>query len=608
MSTYRFDGDSLLADALDHPDAREILVRALPGVMSSPLLHQLKRMPLKTIVVGPLSRLSVEQADGVWTALAAVTAEAPPERVEAPAIDPDPDYEAGDVARGSARILSAPSSAGVWETWEVVLEGPSHGNPFVDVEFGVVATGPDGTRVRLGGFFDGGDRWVVRLLPELTGPWSVTTFSTARSLDGISVTVDVVAGPAHGPVRVDGFHFRHADGLRHVPLGTTAYAWTHQPAELQEHTLQTLADSAFTKMRMAVFPKAYLFNENEPELFPFVRDGGGDWDFTRFDPAFFRHLEGRIRELGSLGIEADVILFHAYDRWGFSDMGRAADDRYVRYLVRRLAALPNVWWSMANEYDLLFGKTEEDWERMAAIVTAEDPYGHLNSIHNCLAFYDYSRPWITHASVQRLDVYRTAENIDGWRGDWGKPVVIDECAYEGDIDQGWGNITGEEMTRRFWEGAVRGGYVGHGETYLNDREELWWSKGGELVGSSPARIAFLRRIIAESPTGVLDPLPSDWDTPWGGVADEYVIGYFGFNRPSYRDLVLDPGIEWLIDVVDTWNMTVDRLPGTHRGSVRVPLPARQYMAIRLVAVAVAVAVADAVDGEVAVEGAPASSR
>ncbi len=37
-----------------------------------------------------------------------------------------------------------------------------------------------------------------------------------------------------------------------------------------------------------------------------------------------------------LGIEADLILFHAYDRWGFSDMGRAADDRYVRY--RRRAA------------------------------------------------------------------------------------------------------------------------------------------------------------------------------------------------------------------------------------------------------------------------------
>jgi hypothetical protein len=42
-----------------------------------------------------------------------------------------------------------------------------------------------------------------------------------------------------------------------------------------------------------------------------------------------------------------------------------------------------------------------------------------------------------------------------------KPVVIDECAYEGNIHRGWGSITGEEMVRRFWEGYVRGGYVGH---------------------------------------------------------------------------------------------------------------------------------------------------
>ena len=37
---------------------------------------------------------------------------------------------------------------------------------------------------------------------------------------------------------------------------------------------------------------------------------------------------------------------------------------------------------------------------------------------------------------------------------------------EGNIPQGWGNITGEEMVRRFWEGTVQGGYVGHGDTFL----------------------------------------------------------------------------------------------------------------------------------------------
>ncbi|HKT56289.1 MAG TPA: DUF5605 domain-containing protein [Microbacterium sp.] len=39
-----------------------------------------------------------------------------------------------------------------------------------------------------------------------------------------------------------------------------------------------------------------------------------------------------------------------------------------------------------------------------------------------------------------------------------------------------------------------------------------------------------------------------------------------------------------MDVIDTWNMTVDRLPGTHAGTVRVELPGRPYMAVRAVQV------------------------
>lgn len=79
-----------------------------------------------------------------------------------------------------------------------------------------------------------------------------------------------------------------------------------------------------------------------------------------------------------------------------------------------------------------------------------------------------------------------------------------------------GKHHGEELTRRFWEGAVRGGYVGHGETYYNEKEVLWWSKGGELTGTSPERIAFLRRIIEQSPGGILNPLPSSWTSIYGG--------------------------------------------------------------------------------------------
>ena len=75
-----------------------------------------------------------------------------------------------------------------------------------------------------------------------------------------------------------------------------------------------------------------------------------------------------------------------------------------------------------------------------------------------------------------------------WRDTWRKPVIFDECKYEGNIPQRWGDISAQEMTRRFWLGTVYGAYVGHGETYLNEKDILWWSKGGVLHGESPKQI------------------------------------------------------------------------------------------------------------------------
>lgn len=580
-----FDRHSTFGEALDHPGARTILETYMPGVAASPMATQFRDGRLGSLIaIVPTLEDPVER-EKLWAALAEVSDGSDPRPPYAPAIAANPSYEGREVERGSASV-TLPLPVPQWDALEVRFGGPSHGNPFVDVELDALFTRPDGTEVRIGGFYDGDGEYVVRALADTEGEWSFHTRSTARSLDGLTGAVSVVAARegSRGPVRVDGFHFAHADGTRHQPLGTTAYAWTHQPEALQEQTLATLAAAPFTKIRMCLFPKSYLFNQNEPDDFVFPGSLEHGFDLERFDPAHFRRLEHRIAQLGELGIQADLILFHAYDRWGFADLGPAVDERYVRYVARRLVAYSNVWWSMANEYDLMWAKDESDWERLAAVVTEEDPFGHLNSIHNCRPFYDYTKPWITHVSIQRVDVYRTAENTDEWRERWGKPVVIDECAYEGDIDQGWGNITGEEMVRRFWEGAVRGGYVGHGETYLPTgmdaaSDVLWWAKGGALHGSSPDRIGFLRQLQAETPGGVWDPLTSDWDVPWGGVAHTELVGYFGFNRPRFRNVLLPEG-SWAVDVIDTWNMSVDRVPGVHEGTLRVELPGRQYMAVR----------------------------
>ncbi len=414
-------------------------------------------------------------------------------------------------------MTDAPASATLWGLFEIALEGPSSGNPYLEVELSARFSQGD-TTLDVPGFYDGEGIYRIRFMPHLTGRWTWRTASSASALDGHEGSVEVGAAKAgdHGPVRAAGEHFRYADGSRYINIGTTAYVWNLQGDAVEEETLATLAKAPFTKIRMCVFPKHYRYNQNEPPLYPFALlekgssqwvggFGATDWKFDcdRVEPAYFRHLEKRIADLKALGIEADLIVLHPYDRWGFSRMSAEQDDRYLRYLVARLAAFPNVWWSMANEYDFMFNKTLADWDRMIGVVADADPFGHLLSVHNGFAPYDYSDPRITHVSIQRP----YTERIALWRKEFGKPVSDDECCYEGDIGEAWGNISGQELVHRFWEGTVAGGYVTHGETYYNDEEKLWWAKGGTLVGQSVDRIAFLKSILEARRTRGSTPCP-----------------------------------------------------------------------------------------------------
>src|SRR5205823_732500 len=107
------------------------------------------------------------------------------------------------------------------------------------------------------------------------------------------------------------------------------------------------AGSPFNKVRFGLFPKWLIYNRVDPPRYPYVEIATHRFDFERFDPKYFAHIEERLRDLMKLGIEADIILFHPYDNWGFASMDAAHDAAYIRYVVARLAAFRNVWWTMA---------------------------------------------------------------------------------------------------------------------------------------------------------------------------------------------------------------------------------------------------------------------
>ncbi len=203
-------------------------------------------------------------------------------------------------------------------------------------------------------------------------------------------------------MRVAGtFHFAHADGTPFRPIGTTVYNWLHQPDDVFAETVDAIAGAGFDKLRFMVFPQAGGYVEHVPELLPFERGGDGRWDVTRPVIPFFRRLDRAVELLHVRGIQADVLVFNAYDngRFGLDALTEAEDAAYLRYLVARLSAYPNVWWSLCNEFDLLEQTRPDDrWTRAGELLAEVDPHDHLRSIHNWVRLYDHNRPWVTHAS------------------------------------------------------------------------------------------------------------------------------------------------------------------------------------------------------------------
>lgn len=498
-----------------------------------------------------------------------------------------------------------------WRRFETTFKGPQAGNPFTDVSL-TAEFSKGNVKYIVNGFYDGDGNYKIRFMPTQPGEWKFTTRSNKPALNGKTGSFYCKAASAknHGPVAVSNtYYFKYADGKPYHPFGTTLYAWTHMGEQLQELTLTTLKNSPFNKVRMCVFPKTYTYIKEEPPYYPYEQKGTKNntdgkvikvWDLTRFNPDFFHHLEKRIDDLDALGIETDLIIFHPYDqgRWGFDSLGKRNDLNYINYLTARLSSFKNIWWSMANEYDFIKSKSKQDWNDYISAVVKNDPYKHLCSIHNGSDYFDHWNPGLTHVSIQNSSAVEDFGRATLLRDVYSKPVIYDEVGYEGNIPQRWGRLSGEEMTHDFWQGIIAGTYVTHGETYKNKGDTVFWSKGGRLIGSSPSRIGFLKKIVEEAP-GPLK-LADVWkDHKTATVNRDYYLVYFGkdiqtewpFSLPGKNGPAV--GGKYKVEVIDTWNMTILPISDTFeisptvdyrrydKENKKIRLSMKPYLALRI---------------------------
>ncbi len=495
-----------------------------------------------------------------------------------------------------------------YELFEIEFKGNEPAGSNVDINLKAAFTHSDGESVNVSGFYCGDGVYKVRFLPQKSGRYTYKitgVYEESGTLD-----CEPADDSRHGIVKVCGTHFRYEDGTWYQPFGTTVYALINQSEELVNKTMDTLSNAPFNKIRMCVFPKDYDFNKNEPDYYAFEKDENGKWDVNRPCFKFWDNLEMRIRQLGDMGIECDLILFHPYDRWGFASFNMEDTKVYLDYLLRRLAAFPNIWWSLANEFDLMKYSMEE-WQEIASYVSGNDAYNHLLSNHNCIEYWDFANKDTTHICVQVKNVDKMSKMIK----DYNKPLMVDECCYEGNLIHEWGNISAFEMVNKFWKTVTQGAYCTHGETYMSDDDILWWSRGGILKGESPERIAFLRSIVEELPEPLTycgsyfdketyDRMRADesWENDFwkavcradwpraeeamnnaidftGRVGDEAFLRYYERKCNCIGTFDLPEDRTYDIEVIDVWEMTREVVMTGVSGNVTVRLPGKEGTAV-----------------------------
>lgn len=73
----------------------------------------------------------------------------------------------------------------------------------------------------------------------------------------------------------------------------------------------------------------------------------------------------------------------------------------------------------------------------------------------------------------------------------------------------------------------------------------------------------------------------NWDSVCLHDGEEFFLYYYGFSRPMYRNYVLPEGKKYKLELIDTWNMTVEELLEVYEGKIRIRMGARQYVEVRM---------------------------
>ena len=291
-----------------------------------------------------------------------------------------------------------------WDIFELSLDGPSSGNPFVDVRLGARFTQGDAVFTSEG-FYDGDGTWRVRFMPDELGTWryEMELGDGAAASGG---TFECVASTIPGMLDVDAANpmwFGLRGGrhriLRSLHVGDRFFA-SNWPDEKRTAFLDWADAQGYNMLSIA---SHYLNRESEG------RGLGWDtpdlWNDERRlpRPEEYAKTEAILDRLAERGIA--VFPFAGFIGKA-SDFPRDQNDQqlYIRYTLARIGAYWNILFNVAGPEPNLPSSVyleSDDVERLGRAIRKADPYGHPLSVHNRTGDDPYrDSDWSTYGVLQ----------------------------------------------------------------------------------------------------------------------------------------------------------------------------------------------------------------
>ena len=290
-----------------------------------------------------------------------------------------------------------------WDVIDISFEAKmKNDNPF-ELLFGVRSISPNGIEKLIPGFYNGNNKYLLRLNPDSVGDWSFLTYSVSKELSGLSFKISVSETTdtiQHGPVSVSPAQpekFEYADGK---PYFLQAYEldWlfaldADNPNGIPKTQvlLDTISEYHFNQIIMNVYAYDVDWKKDQslkkeydygsPDVYPF---GGTNLkpDFSTLNTEFFRRLDRVVEYLQSKNIIAHLMIYVWNKNVNWPAMYSEADNRYFEYVIKRYQGYPNIIWDISKEA-LSYGRCDMNYvtDRIQR-VRKLDAYKRLLTVHD----------------------------------------------------------------------------------------------------------------------------------------------------------------------------------------------------------------------------------